>query len=192
MLGDSIVNDTGNSHFGTLVKRMYPAANIEVITSVRGGTGCVYYQHENRIQSYVLDMQPDLLIVGGISHGHDAAAVRNVIRQVRVKSDCEILLMSGAISFPHEFDTKFPQLPAAERQRRIRRIKSYRPSLARVARAEKTEFLDMRKFWDEYEQATRLHPMWLRRDVVHANARGRQVVARVLEAYFSPGENRSK
>ena len=109
-----------------------------------------------------------------------------VVRQVRAESDCEILLMSGAISFPDDLDTMFPNLPEAERRKRIDRIKDYRPGLGRVARQEKCELLDMRAFWDAYEQSTRMHPMWLRRDVVHANARGRQVVARVLEAYFAP------
>jgi hypothetical protein len=186
MLGDSIVNDTGNSAYDVLVERKYPGARVEVITSVRGGTGCTYYRQENRVEAYVLDYKPDLLIIGGISHGYDAQAVRDVIRQVRAKSDPDILLLSGAVSFPPDFDNMFRYLPPKERQTRIQRMKNYHPALKKVAQQEKVEFLDMRTPWDDYEQSIRRHPMWLRRDYVHANARGRQVLARILEAYFRP------
>jgi lysophospholipase L1-like esterase len=186
MLGDSIVNDTGNSAYDVLLERMYPGARVEVVTSVRGGTGCTYYRLENRVQSYVLDFKPDLLIVGGISHGHDPEAVRSVIRQVRAQSDPDILLMTGAVSFPPDYDTMFSELSPRDRTIAIRRVKNYRPGLERVARQEKVAFLDFRAHWDAYEQRVRKHPMWLRRDYVHANARGRQVLARVLEAYFRP------
>ncbi len=65
-------------------------------------------------------------------------------------------------------------------------MKNYRPALKKVAQQEKVEFLDMRSPWDAYEKSIRRHPLWLRRDYVHANARGRQVLARILEAYFRP------
>jgi lysophospholipase L1-like esterase len=186
MLGDSIINDTGNSAYDVLLERMYPGSRVDVVTSVRGGTGCTYYQLENRIQSYVLDLQPDLLMIGGISHQHDPEAVRNVIRQVRAKSNPDILLMSGAVSFPPDYGKMFRKLSPESRMAAIKRMTNYRPALKRVARQERVAYLDFRAHWDTYEQRVRKHPMWLRRDYVHANARGRQVLARVLEAFFRP------
>jgi hypothetical protein len=186
MLGDSIINDTGNSAYDVLLERMYPGSRVEVVTSVRGGTGCTYYQLEDRVQSYVIDLKPDLLIIGGISHGHDPEAVRSVIRQVRTKSNPDILVMSGAVSFPPDYDKIFLKLSPRERTIAIRRLKNYRPGLERVAQQEKAAYLDFRTQWDAYVQSVRKHPMWLHRDYVHANARGRQVLARVLEAYFRP------
>jgi hypothetical protein len=186
MLGDSVANDTGNSAYDVLIERMYPGAQVELITSVRGGTGCTYYREENRVKPYVLDYEPDLLLIAGISHGHDVEAVRSVIRQVRAVEDPDVLILSGAISPPIDLETAFRHLPEPQRREQIRQVEGYRPGLARLARQEKVEYLDMRHFWDAYVEEIRRHPMWLRRDHVHANARGRQVLARVLEAYFAP------
>jgi hypothetical protein len=55
MLGDSICNDTSKSLYETLLARIYPKAKIEIVTSVRGGTGCWYYKDEGRVKPYVLD-----------------------------------------------------------------------------------------------------------------------------------------
>ena len=96
MLGDSIVNDTANSAFDVRVERMYPHAKLNIIASVRGGTGCQYYKEMNRAKEYVLDLRPDLLIIGGISNS-DGESVRSVVQQVRDKMDPEILLMTGAV-----------------------------------------------------------------------------------------------
>jgi hypothetical protein len=98
MPGDSICNDTSNSLYETLICRHYPKAKPRVITSVRGGTGCQYYQDENRVEDYVLRYRPDLLIIAGISHGYDVEAMRSVVRQVKAKSNCEILVLTGAIT----------------------------------------------------------------------------------------------
>ncbi|MDD3927894.1 MAG: hypothetical protein PHT33_14685, partial [bacterium] len=97
MLGDSIVNDTGNSPYDVLVERLYPKARLEVITSVRSSTGCGYYKQENRIKEYVLDYRPDLVMIGGISND-SAESVREVIHQIRAASNSEILVMSGPIT----------------------------------------------------------------------------------------------
>jgi len=186
MLGDSIINDTGNSAYDVLIERKYPGARVEVVTSVRGGTGCWYYQQENRVQPYVLDHKPDLLVIGGISHNADVEAIRNVIRQVREKADPDILLMSGPVGLPQGYDEPYRWLPEPQRRAAFERLKNYRPQLARLAQEVKAEYLDMQSFWDAYEEAIRTNPMWLRRDPVHANERGRQVLARVLESYFAP------
>jgi hypothetical protein len=37
-----------------------------------------------------------VIIVGGISHRGDIDSIREVIRQIRVVSDADILLMTGA------------------------------------------------------------------------------------------------
>jgi len=188
LLGDSIMNDTGNSAFDVLIERLYPRARIELIHSVRGGTGCPYYRRENRVQSYVLDLEPDLLIIGGISNGHDPEAIRDVVRQVRARSDPDILVLSGAVAPWELFLDYVRKLPAEKRQPAIERAKHYRPRLARMAAEEKVATLDIRALWDAYVERIRKPPMWLRRDPPHANARGHQVLARILAAYFAPRE----
>jgi len=46
--------------------------------------------------------------------------------------------------------------------------------------------LPLRKLWNEYLAAQQHDVTWFMRDVTHANVRGAQVVARMLEKYFAP------
>lgn len=188
LLGDSIINDIGNSPWDALLERAWPGARIEVIHSVRGGTGCQFYRLENRVQSYVLDHKPDLLIIGGISNGDDPEAIREVIRQVRAKSDPDILVMSGAVSTWEDLEAYFEarKLSPEERDEALRRARAYRPGLAAMAAEEKVECFDLRAHWDAYVERIRKHPEWLRRDRPHANCRGHMLLARLVAAYFAP------
>ena len=83
LLGDSIMGNTSASLFELLLMRDYPWCKIVKIASLRSSTGCKYYRQENRVEDYVLRHNPDLLVIGGISNGGDAEAVRSVIQQVR-------------------------------------------------------------------------------------------------------------
>ena len=96
MLGDSIVNDTSRSCWNFIVERRQPKCQIEKITCVRGSTGCWWYKYPGRVQKYVLDHKPDLVIIGGISHRDDIESIREVIRQIQEAAQPDILLMTGA------------------------------------------------------------------------------------------------
>src|SRR4030043_472514 len=96
MLGDSIVNDPSRSCWNLLIERRYPKCKIEKITSVRGPTGCWGYKEPGRVQKFVLDHEPALVMIGGISHRDDIESIGEVIRQIRAASDADILLMTGA------------------------------------------------------------------------------------------------
>lgn len=48
------------------------------------------------------------------------------------------------------------------------------------------EFLDMNDIWHRYLGASGKPWRWFHRDAVHANDRGKQILARVLERYFKP------
>ncbi|MFP4058814.1 MAG: SGNH/GDSL hydrolase family protein [Candidatus Brocadiia bacterium] len=185
-LGDSIMNDIASSPFDVLLERAYPGARLEVVHSVRGGTGCPYYRQEGRVDSYVLAHQPHLLVVGGISNDHDPESVRDVIRQVRAKSDPDILVLSGAVSTEADLRAAVARLPEARQREVLERAKRYRPRLRRMAEEEKVAYFDLRAYWDAYVAHIRKHPEWLRRDRPHANTRGRQVLARLLAAYLGP------
>ena len=79
MLGDSIVNDTSRSCWNLLLERDFPNCRIEKITSVRGSTGCWWYKEPGRVQKFVLDHKPNLVIIGGISQRGDIDSIREVI-----------------------------------------------------------------------------------------------------------------
>jgi hypothetical protein len=62
----------------------------------------------------------------------------------------------------------------------------YRSRLMRLASDEQCEFLDMTGPWWQYVQNSGKTYGWFRGDAVHANERGMQILARLLERYFAP------
>jgi len=188
-LGDSIANDTANSPWDTLLERIYPKAHLEVVTSVRSSTGCWFYK--DNVKEYVLDHHPDLLIIAGISNCRDGKevegveAIRSVIRQVREKSNPDILVMTGVVSQHVAHPTKAPGWTSKVDPKGDH----YRSLLLRMADEEKVEYLDMTGIWGDSMLAAmnagRAYESY-QRDTIHANERGRAVLARILEAYFSP------
>jgi len=186
ILGDSIANDTANSLFETRLARLHPKARLAVVTSVRGGTGCEYYQADGRVAEYVLGFRPDLVIIAGISHGYDAEAIRSVVRQIRGGSQAEVLVLSGAVCPKERMLESFlerSRLPEAAAREWVR---TWPERLRQMLAQERVEFLDMRSVWDASVEASGRPPEWFMRDPVHANARGKQVLGRILEGYFDP------
>jgi lysophospholipase L1-like esterase len=179
LLGDSIMGNTSGSSFELLLMRDYPKCKIIKIASLRSSTGCTYYREENRVQDYVLKHNPDLLVIGGISNRGDAEAVRSVIQQVRAKKpDTEVLLLTpvfGAMrdehirTFTREIDTT---------------TSNFRHNMQKVAAEEKCAFFDMTGPWWAYIQDSGKTYGWFMGDAVHANARGCQIIGRLLEMWF--------
>ena len=179
MLGDSIINDTGSSPWELLVERAYPGARVEVVTAVSGSKGCWYYRDENRVQSFVLDYDPDLLIIGGLSQQGKLDAIRDVIHQVRAKSQPEILLMSGMFGKNEDPRTRPAALPIWDCH-----SKSYREALRRMAGQEGAAYYDLSAAWGEYMRTIDTPYDFFMRDAVHANDRGRALAARLIASYF--------
>lgn len=180
MLGDSIVNDTSRSCWELLVERAWPGRKVVKTTCVRGSTGCWWYREKGRVQRYVLDHRPDLLILGGISQRNDLAAIRDVIEQVRKAGPCDVLLMTGAFGRVDPRDEKqwtFAIDPQG---------KDYRAGLQRLARELECAFLDMTAHWGRYIREAGKDLDWFQRDPVHANERGEQILGRILARYLSP------
>jgi hypothetical protein len=186
LLGDSIANDTGNSLFEVRLRKLYPKAKIEVINSVRGGTGCTWYQHENRVPDYVLRFKPDLLIIAGISHGYDAEAIRSVIRQVRAKQNPEILVLRDLITPEPTMTAGFIGFTKQFPEAAGKIIAAFPENLRRMTAEEKVEYLDMRAAWNDYLKSVNQPVEWFLRDPIHANSRGKQAVGQILARYFKP------
>jgi len=186
LLGDSIANDTSHSGLDVLLERAYPSCRVELVNSVRGGTGCAYYRRENRVERYVLRHRPDLLILAGISNGYDVESLRAVIRQVRAKSDCEILVLTGCIHPRVQGEIHFAEGAGMSREEACRVILKFPERIAAMAVAEKVELYDIRAAWDDYIAKSPMPHAWFMRDAVHANTRGKHVVGRILLRYFQP------
>lgn len=188
ILGDSIGNDTGNSPVDKLIERKYPGSTVELITSVRGGTGCPYYQERNRVDDFVVRYNPDLVMIIAISHRYDLDAIKSVVSQIRKKCEAEIIVTTGPIS------QEVQMVRSLKKSRKLSQEKAkdfrmtFLESTAKFSAEEKLEFIPLRRMWNDYmAKATRQHDVkWFMRDSTHANVRGRQVVARMLEKYFAP------
>ena len=154
-----------------------------MVSSVRGGTGCRFYKEEGRVGRYVLDHRPDLLMIGGISQNGDTESIREVIRQVRAGADPEIMLLTGPCGTHGD-----PRRNGEWESQVTLEGEGYAARLKRLAEEEGCAFLDMARPWGLHVEGSSKPYEFFMRDPVHANSRGRQVLARILEAYFAPEE----
>jgi hypothetical protein len=181
MLGDSIVNDTSRSCWNLLLEKQYPKCRIIKITSVRGSTGCWWYKEPGRLQKFVLDHDPNLVIIGGISQRGNISSIRSVIRQIRKASETDILLMTGAFGRTDPRDeTQWKKISDPNH------YSDYRKDLEKLTHQTKSAFLDMEAAWGEYIRKCGKDLEWFKRDSIHANERGEQILGHILAAYLSP------
>ena len=192
MLGDSIVDDMSHSYFELFLERMYPGARIDVVTSTRNSTGCWWFRETEpetgipRVTTWVTDFAPDLVLIGGISHGQgglqaEIDATRDVIEQIRAwNADTDILLVTpvgGTMDpreRPHLLDRADPDGP------------DWRARLYRLAMSEHVGYLDMTTLWARHIESTGRPTSAFLRDSIHLNERGAAVAGRILETWFSP------
>ena len=180
MLGDSIVNDTARSAWPLLLARAYPKCEIQMVTIVRGSTGCWWYKDEDRIRKLVIPQQPNLVIIGGISQQNDTEAIREVVRQIKEQTSSEVLLLTGAFGEVNPLETSWQVDPAAD---------DYRTRLRQLAEELQVECLDMEGAWGAYVRESKQPLEGLKRDPIHANDRGEQILGRILAKFFLPVQN---
>ena len=68
----------------------------------------------------------------------------------------------------------------------LENIEKFGPRLQQMTAEEDVEFLDLRNVWDQYVRQSNKPCDWFQRDAIHANCRGKQVLARILLRYFEP------
>jgi hypothetical protein len=186
MLGDSIQNDTFKSNWDALLRDQYSQADVQVAKSVRGSTGMDWYAAEvdengdpvDRVQQWVLDNNPDMVMLGGISHNEDAEAYRQVIQRVRQDApETEFLIMSGLAGDGDPTQTDWTFEPTAEDD-------PFRHALMQIAAEEEVGFLDVRAAWNRYMAASDQPLDFFKRDAVHTNTNGQLVAAKIVDQYF--------
>ncbi len=192
LLGDSIANDIGNSLFHLQIERMYPGARITLLRSIVPGKSCAFFR--DHLPEHVVDKAPDLVIVAGISHGNDAAAVRSFAERVRqtMATPVEFLVLTGASIEPgmtQSWKNKgFDSPPADVRLKAVAAEARFYAELVNARAAVPWATLDLRTLWEDY-LAHSPHPRsWYQRDFVHANARGKEIMGRMLAQFFAPDE----
>jgi len=176
ILGDSIANDTYNGLLRLALTEHSPDAKLSIHLSVRGGASCQFYRHFNRTDLYVLRHKPDLVIIAGISHKRDIEAIHDVIRQVRARSDAEILFMTGyrSLSGASAFDSR---LSVAGRHEHEARFKEH---VRRLADLPSVASFDFTPVWSEYVAAIPDPERRIMRDSRHFNFDGKLLLAAFL------------
>ena len=111
-------------------------------------------------------------------------AIRSVVRQMRAGSDCEILVMTGAIARRDVIEPAFVKEKSAAVA--LDMMERFPGDLAAMCREEGVEFFDMRRAWDAYVQQSYRPVEHFLRDPIHANSRGKAVLGRILGLYFGP------
>src|SRR5262249_5656474 len=79
-VGDSIIQDMANSTLDVLLERAYPGAQVQLITASGSGAGMDKWDRDTswrwpdldlNLDEAVIQQQPDLILLGGISSGSD-------------------------------------------------------------------------------------------------------------------------
>ena len=189
MLGDSIVNDTWTSNFQALVMRDFPDADLEFMISVRGSTGCWYYREPAHFKEYVADFKPDLVMIGGISNNANPKENKNpeenlvaVIEQCRAIGS-EVVVMSPPPSY--EWRSSPEQTAWSEDWQLPHGFKPLQRDYQRRAVSRtRTAYWDLTSAPCDAIARARMPLDWFRRDAVHNNDRGKQLIGQNLAAWF--------
>lgn len=209
MLGDSVQADTANAPLDVFLERSYPGSRVEIVTSTRSGTGMDFFK--DHVHEYVSRYRPDLVIIGGISHSDGIPAYQQFVDQMRANDakagrKTEIMLTTRSWSpspGPGHPDAFFlrPEMRELDQIRANNAVlpDDERGRLLRFADAYGIEYLDLTGIISEFihgpaqvagvgppaNAAGEPYKIWMR-DWVHPNPAGREILGRVLEAYFAP------
>jgi len=171
LLGDSLANDLGNSPVAALLGRRAPGRGVEFITAVRNGGTCGFYRRPGMVRLYALRHKPDLVAIMGLGIG-TPDDLRDVIRQVRA-GGAEVMVISAPFGFP--------------RSKRPHGLERHVPAGHRnVAAEEDVEYFDAYPPVEAYIARSGRPRNSFMRDEVHANVRGKQIMARIMARYFAP------
>jgi hypothetical protein len=205
-MGDGI-GELAKAPLDVYLQRLYPGCTVEVLSTSQDGGQTM--QPGEDLGERVVKLKPDLVIIGGWSQGSDMAGLQAVVDQVRAsnavtKRKTEILLLTRAwdakmlggtdfrlTSDMREIDQEPEQnafVPDDERGR-----------LMRFAAKNGIEFLDMMGIASEFvfRQAALAAvgpptgsdgvPLsyWVR-DWLHPVESSKQIMGKILEAYFAP------
>jgi hypothetical protein len=184
MLGDSIVNDTSHSRWNEYLSEATGAVVFKT-TSVRGSTGSTWYQQTPRVYCGALRYAPDLVVLGGISQ-IDIPALREVIRQIQSASSSEVLLMTpafGPVDPRNGSQWTYAVDPSGG---------SVRAAMKALASEAQIGFLDMTAHWGKYVIDSGRDVTEFKRDAIHANSEGKQVMGRVLAQFLNPAAGGSR
>lgn len=173
LLGSSNINDVSSGYPELLIRKRHPKVNIDPVISVRGSTGCNYYQAPEQVKAYILDYNPDVVVIEVAAFGSTPDAIRSVVQQVRAASKAEIVFATNAGLDPAWLAPIDPN--GAD----------FHAQVLRLANEEKVAFLDLGRPASRYFTDCGLPYESFRRDKHHFNDRGKQAMAQLMAAFFA-------
>lgn len=197
MLGDSIVGDTENSTLDVLIERNFPGTRVRINSAVGHGTSLADWLYSGnyddwrhnglKLQEAVYDLNPDLVVIGGISNGNGLAATQTIVQALKALG-AEVLLTTG--DFGNTLNaSKFAPIVNGSTTGNDPTL-SYRNAMYNLAMGENVGFLDTYGEWGTYLLKLRAAGMtdddYYRDHWTHANTIGKQMVGRIYETFFTP------
>ena len=164
MLGDSIINDTAASQFHLLLERKY-GNKIKIVKSVRGGADIAYFVPH--LKDYVLQYNPTLVIIGGVS-SKSTNAYRAAARYIKKHSTTDVLLL------PKTFCKIISNRKIWEE------TSAQSMELQKIADEEGVAYFPMHIYYRRYIENNNVNVLSLMRDHTHHNDRGSQLLGRLL------------
>jgi hypothetical protein len=178
MMGDSIVYDASVSRWEEYLAEA-TGARIHKTTSLYGGHGSLWYAESPRVYCAALRYAPDLVVLGGISQ-IDIPAMRSEIEQIKAASSAEVLLTTPAFGYVD------PRDPAQWTYSVDAAGDSVRAQMKRLADELQVGFFDMAAEWGNYVVDSGRDVSSFKRDELHANTQGQQIMGRLLTAHMDP------
>lgn len=173
LLGSSNINDVSSGYPELLIRKRHPNVLIDPIVSVRGSTGCNYYQAPEQVKAYILDYRPDVVVIECAGFDSTLESIRKVVKQVRAAGPAEIVFATNA-----GFDKAW--LPPIDPHGT-----DFIAGVQRLASEEKVAFLDLGRPGSRYFADCGKPYEFFRRDTHHFNDRGKQAMAQLMAAYFT-------
>lgn len=203
LVGDSIMNDTGNGGLDVMLERAWgydlsegeARPRVRLVTAVGSGAGMHHWSDDTsggargrdlNLAQGVLARKPDLVILGGISTWGPSRVWMELIDKVRLGVEGrygywpDVMVMTG----PFGSADRRPE-EAAAADRLARRAAAVR----KIADERHAAFFDLKGAAEAYFDRYRADGGELRdlyRDRVHANHFGKQLLARLMLARLSP------
>jgi hypothetical protein len=185
-VGDSIIQDMANSTLDVLLERVYPGALVQLITASGGGAGMDKWDTDSawrwpdvdlNLDEAVIEQQPDLVLLGGISsssgwQSHFPSMIEKVRGRIQARwgYSVDVMLTTGAFGTGAD-------------------APGFDAGLQTISQQYSTSFLDLRAVTEAYFAAAAqagYTRTFFYRDVTHANYFGKQILGRILLAWFSP------
>lgn len=191
-LGDSIMNDTWCGNAVALIQSALPQADLRCFISVRGSTGCWYYNEKKNFDEYVTKYNPDLVVIGGISNcramdqetvkfSEDAMA-ETIVRCRAIGA--EVVVCTPPPSYEFRSDVRSKEfdiaLTSEKNGMRCLLLDYERRAAARTG----AQVWDLTTAPCEAISRSGKPLNWFKRDAAHNDDRGKQLIAQTLAAYF--------